>query len=331
MRDLETNVLEQYDIEIKGIRKTRGAFLCDTDRGMFLLKELTFSEKRVPVLHQLCRQLEESGYELVDTVIPNKEAEYVTAAADQTKYILKRWYGGRECDVKNPEDVCSAVRNLARLHGMLHWNGEEDDAPVQRDTDMREEYARHNRELRKVRSFIRAKVGKGEFERIYLREFDGQHEWAEKVLEQLAGRSYLSLAGKSRREHSLVHGDYNYHNILMTCRGIATTNFEHFRADIQMADLYYFLRKVMEKCQWEEREGERLLAAYDRERKLGGEEMDYLAVRLAYPEKFWKIANIYYHSNKAWIPEKSVEKLQTAVNQTEKKKRFLENVFSFHL
>ena len=56
-----------------------------------------------------------------------------------------------------------------------------------------------------------------------------------------------------------------------------------------------------------------------------------MAVRLAYPEKFWKVANSYYHSNKAWIPEKSVEKLQISIAQTEKKNQFLKDLFSFHL
>jgi len=48
---------------------------------------------------------------------------------------------------------------------------------------------------------------------------------------------------------------------------------------------------------------------------------------LAYPEKFWKITNSYYHSGKAWIPAKNVEKLSLSVAQTEEKKRiFAESV-----
>ena len=48
-------------------------------------------------------------------------------------------------------------------------------------------------------------------------------------------------------------------------------------------------------------------------------------------EKFWKAANSYYRSSKAWIPMKSVEKLEVAIHQTEEKKHFLEAIFSFHL
>ena len=306
MKDFETDVLEQYHIEVKGTRKTRGAILCDTDRGMLLLKELTFSEKRVPLLYKLCHQLEEKGYGLVDTIVPNKEGEYVTSAPDQTKYILKRWYGGRECDVRNEEELCSATANLAYLHNLMAGADVLEEGTVVREHDLKEEYQRHNRELRKVRTFIRNKVGKGEFELLYLKEFEEQHALGEAVVRKLETDHYETLRQKSKTEHTWIHGDYNYHNVLMTYRGVATTNFEHFREDIQMADFYYFLRKVMEKCQWNERIGNMLLETYDKGKTISREELDYLAVRLAYPEKFWKVANSYYHSNKAWIPEKSV-------------------------
>ena len=66
-------------------------------------------------------------------------------------------------------------------------------------------------------------------------------------------------------------------------------------------------------------------------RPLSDEEMGLLMVLLSYPEKFWKTANLYSNSNKARIPEKSVEKLQTAIGQQAEKERFLENIFTFHL
>ena len=95
--------------------------------------------------------------------------------------------------------------------------------------------------------------------------------------------------------------------------------------------MYYFLRKVMEKHGWKERLGDNMLNAYSAIRPLSGREMEYLKIRLAYPEKFWKIANSYYHSNKAWISVKNMEKLNTAIRQTKEKERFIDNIFAFHL
>ena len=73
------------------------------------------------------------------------------------------------------------------------------------------------------------------------------------------------------------------------------------------------------------------LEAYQAVRPLTVSEKEYIALNLAYPEKFWKTASSYYHSNKAWIPEKSVEKLRLSVLQAEEKLDFLEKIFSINI
>ena len=71
-----------------------------------------------------------------------------------------------------------------------------------------------------------------------------------------------------------------------------------------------------------------MLEAYEEVRKMTPEEREYVGLRLAYPEKYWKTASTYYHSNKAWLPQKCVEKLELSVRQNEEKRAFLENIFS---
>ena len=85
----------------------------------------------------------------------------------------------------------------------------------------------------------------------------------------------------------------------------------------------------MEKNKWDARLGKEMLAEYEKIRPISEVERQYLIIMLAYPEKFWKIANTYFRSRKSWIPSKSVEKLQLATRQVEEKKQFLQTVFSF--
>ena len=74
-----------------------------------------------------------------------------------------------------------------------------------------------------------------------------------------------------------------------------------------------------------------MIGEYEKVRPLTAAEKIHLYGRLAYPEKFWKTANSYYCTNKAWISVKNIEKLQTAIRQTEEKKMFLKEVFGFEL
>ena len=42
-----------------------------------------------------------------------------------------------------------------------------------------------------------------------------------------------------------------------------------------------------------------------------------------YPEKFWKIINYYFNSNKAWSSDKNQEKLKQFQFQEEKRQQFI--------
>ena len=143
-----------------------------------------------------------------------------------------------------------------------------------------------------------------------------------------------SVFKEAEAENHMVHGDYNYHNLLVCQEGMAVTGFEHAHRDVQMEDLYYFLRKCMEKHHYDERLGYRMMRAYDSVNKLGKKERDYLAIRLAYPEKFWKISNQYMAHKKHWISPRYIEKLEEFIHNKEARSIFLEkyvqiyNVFS---
>ena len=39
MNDRNTEVLEQYEMEVSSARRGRGAWICETDRGLKLLRE----------------------------------------------------------------------------------------------------------------------------------------------------------------------------------------------------------------------------------------------------------------------------------------------------
>lgn len=328
MKDYGISVLEQYQMEVYSTRRIRGAVLCDTDKGLFLLKEAGATRARFPVLVGLYKQLNDGGFMMVDTPVANREEEYISQAEDGTEYMLKRWFAGKECDVRKESELLEAARHLARLHRVmsvpeeLEFGGRE---------NLREEYKRHNRELRKVRSFVRKRSVKGEFETAFLTAFEPMYAQALGVAERLEKSGYNELLEESVKRNTIVHGEYNYHNILFGPPQVAVTNFEHAHRDIQLADFYYFLRKTLEKHHFDKWLGDRLVNAYAGISPLSRQQQEYLALRLAYPEKFWKIANIYYHSNKAWIPEKNVEKLKLSITQTEEKKKFLGDIFAFHL
>ena len=105
MKDYGISVLTQYQMEVFGTHKVRGAILCDTDKGLLLLKETRMEESRICALAKIYEQLNANGFEWVDTPLLNKEDAYVSKAEDGTGYILKKWFQGRECDVRRENEL----------------------------------------------------------------------------------------------------------------------------------------------------------------------------------------------------------------------------------
>lgn len=334
--ECELEVLEKYDLDVKGTRKIRGAFFCDTNEGSMLLRETRLSEQHALFLHQVLSRLEIQSNIMVDTPIFTSEGTVLATRPDGRRYLMKKWYSGRECDVRQEAEALRAAEYLALLHNGLN---NEEILKISREykdgnsvaSGPLDEIRRHNRELKKVRRFIRMRSVKNAFEYLFLESFERMYGTAERVAERMESSGCAELYEQSVREGRLFHGAYNYHNLLVTEKGIAVTDFDRMKSGIQVYDFYYFLRKVMEKYSWKQKTGQKLLEAYESVRPLSRREREYVGLMLAYPEKYWKTAGSYYHSNKAWMPEKNREKLQMVLRQCGEKKAFLEQIFSIEI
>jgi CotS family spore coat protein len=139
---------------------------------------------------------------------------------------------------------------------------------------------------------------------------------------RLEQSGYRALRTEALENGHYCHGEYTYHNILVAGNRMTVINFEKFALDVQVNDLYLFLRKILEKQNFDHRLGSRIMNAYEAVRPLDSREKEYLSIRMCYPDKFWKLANYYYNTNKAWIPGKHMEKLGKFLEQQEKRVSF---------
>lgn len=80
---------------------------------------------------------------------------------------------------------------------------------------------------------------------------------------ETAEHNYDYLQREAAEQGKLMHGSYNYHNLLFQGREVVTSNFENAKVGIQIMDLYGFLRKTMEKNGWKQDLGRRMIASYE--------------------------------------------------------------------
>ena len=323
--DYGLGTLAQYELTADRSARTRGALLCYTSQGLLILREFHGSEKKLKKQQELLLHLRECGMN-IDYFLQNSQESLVSRDKDQLTFTLQHWYEGRECDTKSRDDIIKSVRTLARLHILMKME------PVEEymERSLRDEYLRHNQELRKIRKFIRKKGASCVFEKDYLASVEWFLQRAQYAAELLDETEYDSLREQAWKEGQVCHGEYNQHNVLMLKgdnEAVAVTNFSRWNFDIQMADLYRFMRKILEKHNWNLNLAQEMLREYHRIRPISKAEWQNLRVRFTYPEKYWKLANHYYSHKKVWISEKNVEKLQNLIRQRENWKDFGQKCF----
>ncbi|MDO4941819.1 MAG: hypothetical protein Q4E73_03130 [Lachnospiraceae bacterium] len=306
MQEKQKELFDQYDMELLHVRRGRGGLICETPKGSYDLQMCQYSPKRLEQAFQIKEALIDSGFQNVDQYERNKEGELLVYDRYQTSYIMKRHFDGRECDIRNNQDIRKAAEYLAILHRCLKQ------LPIEGYAVKKTQFHQKNRELLRTKQYIAKKNEKKEFEKLFQRYFS--LFWNE-IRNQKNEVEYIP---------AICHGSYHQHHvILLPNKDAAVIQFENFYVGNQLDDLFYLMRKVLEKNRYDFSYAEIILNAYQKEKKLEDSDFRYLYYLLAYPEKYWKLANQYMNHRKSFLSPKLTEKLMEEVALQEKKKYFL--------
>ncbi len=319
MVDQTSSVLKQYDLEIKGVRKGRGNWIITCKEGDFVLKEYKSSVERALLQKALTNQISSETAIVVQEIVPNIEGELLSMDSEERTYTLQTYMEGRECNIRDEKECDIAIYTMAKMHRGMYLDADKvaGIAPY----SLKWEFEKRNTELRRIRRYLKEKRQKNDFERFLSNHFNFFFEKALEVEEAWA--QYEEYCGKVDGGLYFCHGDYQHHNVWMAQHDVMILQFEKYTADLPCRDLYLFLRKLLEKNNWDHETGKAVLTRYEKERPLPCVERISLIYRFAYPEKFWKIANFYYNSKKSFMPEKNMEKLERLLEQEENKEFFI--------
>ena len=144
----------------------------------------------------------------------------------------------------------------------------------------------------------------------------------------LVKSDYEKLRDKAGEEGLLCHGEYNQHNVLLCKNQAAVTNFGHFSFDVQISDLYCFMRKILEKYNWDVFLARRMLEQYDKIRPISSEEWEKPANPFHISGKIlenWQITTFLI--TKHGFPVRIQKKLEKVIAQKKIWGDFPENCF----
>ncbi len=94
MNDRAVSLLDYYDIEVIRTWKGRGAILCESDKGLFILKEYNGPMNKVHFQDALLNHIKETGFTLSESILKTKEDELIVYDQDRIPYIVKSYFEG---------------------------------------------------------------------------------------------------------------------------------------------------------------------------------------------------------------------------------------------
>lgn len=330
MNEKSLEVLKQYDFCTNHVIRGRGGMILHTDCGTKLFLECVKSDTYYARENNITEQIAENGFANIDTYVKNINGEILTADEDGRRYCVKKWFDGKECNVRDLNDICMAVKTLAQLHLVLEKVSKKNLNVLftdnEEETGLRQVYLKHMKELKLTGNYLKNKKRKSEFEQLAYKNIGSFFLEAEKAVGILNDIRFRERLVYAKKTGEICHGSYNYHNIMFDGGSAAVTNFDKYKNECQISDLYQFMRKILEKYDWDIQTAYKMLEEYDRIKTISDTDRAMIAALFAFPEKFWKVMNYYFNSNKAWIPPKTKEKLEKVVEQNEKRKKFLETI-----
>ena len=78
MNERYQEVLEQYEVETLSVRKGRGAWICETDKGLKLLREYKGTVRRLEFEDQVLECLDTRGSLRADQYVLHSQRPYVS-------------------------------------------------------------------------------------------------------------------------------------------------------------------------------------------------------------------------------------------------------------
>lgn len=330
MEDRQEIAIGGYELSVRKKYRSRGGWILETGTGPVLLREYENISSHFAIENQVKTFLVKNGFTGVDIVIPNREGELVTELETGEKYVIYQWFSGEECNLKSEKCLAMAGANLGQLHRIL-----KDFSPVQEEEqtgtgehqseELLEQFHRHNRELKRVNTYMKNKKRKNEFEIYAINCFETFYSKACQAAERLEKSSYYEEMKEGVGQ--FCHSDYNYHNLILEGNRVATIGFEKVGYGIPLLDLTYFMRKTLEKNAWRATAGEAVLKGYETENPLTQGQREFVEIMLMYPEKYWKLMNRYYNKKKSWLSGKSLEKLEDVRRLEASREKFLHSFF----
>ncbi|CCJ33163.1 CotS family spore coat protein [Caloramator australicus] len=322
----ETEISTQFGFEIRDLIPQRGVYLIKTNKGNKCLKKVNYGPHKLMYIYKAKEHIIKNGFDKIDkNELSLKGLPY--AIVNEDLYVVTEWIDGRECDFRNDEDLKIAAKTLAKFHLAARSFVPEDNLKARNDIGkLPYTFEKRLTTLNKMKDIARKNKKKTEFDILYLDNVDFYIELAKKAIEKLDLDAYNRVCQKDLNDKVLCHHDFTYHNILIKDNGdVYIVDFDYCKEEIQIYDLATLMVKALKRVDWSLEKANLIVDNYNAVKPISVDELKVLKALLAFPQRFWRIANRYYYKEPGWSEASFIKKLREILDEKDKYISFLES------
>lgn len=301
MKMINNDIFKNFKITVRRCYKFRGMYVCETNKGTKIIRISKYSPDQIEMEYRIKAHLIENGFNYLDQLYTNEEgAPYVKY--NGLIYVMTDYNKGQTVDFYNKEDIKHAIQMLASLHiAGQGFDNLPKDLRLRKIKNLGEVYDKRHRETIKLRKRIENTSRKTDFEILYLKNSNIYQEYQEKSKEYINPNSYKELIDIAIRNKNIAHGEYTYHNIIKVGQDdTIIKGFEGSAYNVQIIDLIYITRRIMQRNQWDIDLLVTILEEYNKINPISLAEWNIIKGMIIFPERFSKLCNEYYNSRRRW-------------------------------
>lgn len=318
-------LLQSWSIQVKGIEPVLDVYKVDTDQGVKAFKGSPLSASSMRFIHSILKHLHNQGFDQVLTAIPTSDGQDFIVA-EGLVYSLYDWIKGRRPDFRKADELQKAVKAMAAMHQAGEgYHPPSGVPPRKRWGRLAESHKKRRQDLADFAEHAKAKRYLSRFDREYLDHLPDYLGLADQSIATLGSEEYGRLVQAAKQKGCFCHGDMAERNFILDHDGsMHIIDLDSSRLDLPVMDLVKLVRRVLKKVRWDPAVAKTILTAYQGTFPLCAEEIRIFGAVMAFPQKFWRIADRYYHKNKFFSEEKAYNKLRKVTKQKKGFIRFLE-------
>lgn len=307
-------IAREFGCRIIYSKPLRAVSMAQTDKGMMIIKETYRDPDKILYIHGLKEYLYEKGFTRLDRYTLSKY-QLPFAIYENRVFIMEEYIGGRECSFTNPYDREAIVKALAQLHNAgKGYTAPTGAAGRNSIGKWGRSYRSKIEDLLEFKELAGKKKKKGKLDHMFLEDVDFYIEMCWRGFDTLKNSNYEEICKKARKDNTICHHDYTYHNLIIGQEGeVNVIDFDYSCHELPVYDLASLIQKILRRYSYDVDMALELIECYCSTASLGKEDLLLMLSLFEFPQKFWRITERYYKEKTGWDEKTFLSKYNDVV------------------